>query len=637
MSNMLLVQSILLAVAILTIIVGFFFYSCDHQGIRQVKFLDRTDIVIMSVTTLVYAVISLTNLGSMNQHKNPWHGYHHGDKIILKLAKPMVVAKIDYFVGYKKGSYFVTGFDKNNESTVIFSVNQSFYNDKNKQFYNACLGCFSWQRLRLEAKNLHKPFSVIVFNIESSPVDFYKITLLNKKDVVIDYQPMNQKHAKISKDIVGNSHDVYKNLSSSALMYDEIYYVTSAYEYINGMIPDVFQQPQLGVLGMALGIIIFGFSSFGFRIFMACSGILMLPLMYIFAKRVFRNRNMAILAVFLLFIDPMHYVINQIAILDPLMVLFLFLEYYCLWLYFEARTNGVGFRLSLRYMLFVGLFLGLGFSTKWNILFSIPVILVVIICTEMLNKELFLKLPTKILSLFVLLLILPLMIYILSYVPVAKILHVSLLFKFVWQQQIFNFTYMMSVPSVIWYASKAWQWIFNQGVFPLMVIPGVDTLTNPNFDLMMHGEFGQIWLFYLNSALVSIFFPVIIALLYRIKNKKAFFIFMAILAQYLPYFFLKRSMFNYYFYSVEPLYILGVCYLFEQLKSYSLKSYNKILLTYILINIIVFIWLLPLMYNINLRLEYVLLVYRSLVWFSLSVQLLIFIIFYIFYHNNLRG
>lgn len=636
MPHMLLNQSFFLVASIVIIIIFFLIYSRDNQGLRFVQFLDRSDIIIMVIVTIIYAVISFSNLGSTYRYKNPWHGNNYNDKIILKLATPTVIAKINYFIGYKKGSYSVNGIDKNNQSTVIFSAKRSFFYDKNNQYKGACFGCFAWQNLILSANNLQRPFSSIVFNIESAPVDFYKIQLLDRNNKIINYKAINQNHINIFNDLRYDKQSLdFEHSAHDVLIYDEMYYVTSAYQYLHGMVPEIFQQPQLGILVIALGVMLFGISSFSFRIFMACGGILMLPLIYIFARRIFRNREIAILAIFLLFIDPMHYAINQIALLDPLMTLFLFVAYYFLWLYFEARIKGVSFRLSLRYMLFVGMFFGLGVSTKWGVLFSLPVILAILIYTEIFDPNRFKNFISKILSLFVLLIILPVIIYIVFYIPIANVLGVSHLFKFVWQQQLSNLAYMMSIYSNNWYSSRAWQWLFNQGTFPLVIVPGVDAINNKNFDLLMHGNCGEIWLFYLNPGLIGIFFPVMLVLLYKLKNKSAFFIFLSIISQYMPYFFLKRTLYIYYFYAIEPLLILGVCFMFNELKVSFKNNYKKLLSIYVLINLSAFIWFLPLMYGFNSKLWYVLTVYRSLIWLSFIVQAFILIVFYRFYCYNL--
>ena len=75
--------------------------------------------------------------------------------------------------------------------------------------------------------------------------------------------------------------------------FDEIYHARTAYEFIKGREVYEWTHPPLGKSIIALGIRIFGMNPFGWRFMGTLFGVLMLPLMYIFAKKNYINNALA--------------------------------------------------------------------------------------------------------------------------------------------------------------------------------------------------------------------------------------------------------------------------------------------------------------------------------------------------------
>ena len=73
----------------------------------------------------------------------------------------------------------------------------------------------------------------------------------------------------------------------SQTYFDEIYYVRTAEDYLNRRDAYEWTQPPLGKLILAAGIFVFGFTPFGWRITAVLFAMLMIPVAYLFGKKVF--------------------------------------------------------------------------------------------------------------------------------------------------------------------------------------------------------------------------------------------------------------------------------------------------------------------------------------------------------------
>lgn len=632
---MLITQSLFVVTIVLLIIIGGVVYSKDKNKIRSVRFLDRIDKIIILVMTLIYAGMSFYHFASFYPYNHPWNGNKTGDSLTLNFIKPVNLGRIDYFVGFDKGTYSISAIQDNKKIVIITAAETSSAKYRNIVSARTCIGCFLWQDIHINDRQLAHVTS-LTFTIESGSINFHKFTLVDKDNKIIsNYQLLLNNKEYSNLHIIGKTqNDLLQNNWEKSTVFDELYYVSSAYEYLHGRPPDVSEHPQLAMLLIALGLSIFGLSSFGWRILDNCSGILLVPFMYIFTKRIFRSRVLAILATFLMIIDPMHYLITKLALLDPFVTLFLVLEYYFLWCYFESRVNGISFRVASRYLLISGVFFGLAVSSKWNGLFSSLAILYLLLYCELFKcRDSATKLAVRVIISFVYFIFLPILIYVITYIPVANILHVRKLFDFVVFQQVLTYQGSSHVArGTIWYGSYAWQWLLNQGVFPLNIWPYYPIFTNQNFDLYITATKLQLPVFFVNPLLSGMFFIAIPVLTYQfIKNKdhRSIFILLAVLAQFVPYIFFQRVSFIYYFYGVEPFLILGVCYVFYSLYQIKYIAVNKVILKYIILNLLVWVWFIPIIFNLMLPYNYIMTVFRSIAYITLLINFILLIGFYL--------
>ena len=144
--------------------------------------------------------------------------------------------------------------------------------------------------------------------------------------------------------------------------FDEIYHARTAWEHLHSLWPYEISHPPLGKELMSLGILLFGMNPFGWRFMGTLFGALMLPVMYVFLKKLFGGRWVPALGTLVFASDFMHFTQTRIATIDTYGVFFILLMYlffYC-WL-----SDGSRWALALS-----GLSFGLGAASKWTAVYA---------------------------------------------------------------------------------------------------------------------------------------------------------------------------------------------------------------------------------------------------------------------------
>ena len=144
--------------------------------------------------------------------------------------------------------------------------------------------------------------------------------------------------------------------------FDEIYHARTAWEHLHGVWPYEITHPPLGKIIMGLGIRLFGMTPFGWRFSGTLFGLLMLPLLYVFLKKLFGGRWVPTLGTVIFAADFMHYVQTRIATIDTYSVFFILLMYLFLYLW---MTEDRPWALAL-----CGISFGLGAAAKWTSIYA---------------------------------------------------------------------------------------------------------------------------------------------------------------------------------------------------------------------------------------------------------------------------
>lgn len=110
--------------------------------------------------------------------------------------------------------------------------------------------------------------------------------------------------------------------------------------HLNGLPLSEMTHPPLGKILISIGIALFGMVPFGWRCVCALFGAMMVPLMYLFAWRIFRKTWAAVTATMLLCTECMHFTLSRIATLDIIIAFFILLMFYLMYCFADGLMRG---------------------------------------------------------------------------------------------------------------------------------------------------------------------------------------------------------------------------------------------------------------------------------------------------------
>lgn len=335
-------------------------------------------------------------------------------------------------------------------------------------------------------------------------------------------------------------------------MFDEVYYVGSAYEFLQGMRMYELSHPPMGKILIAIGERLFGVTPFGWRFASALAGVLLVPLFFWFLYLVTTNGTVSLIGTVLLSMDFMHFTLSRIATLDSLAAFFILLMITLLiyGLKLAERELAEGRKTPsmklVAWMILDGLAVGMGVSTKWTgfyamltmavyFLFSIgywfrkqkkngkPVRYIITLCIEGL----------EIYSL------LPLGVYLLSFIPQMKAEGAKNLWEVMWNGSLYMLNFHSDIVFEHPYESPWYTW-------PLDLVPLVDAGNFIGEDkVSLIATFGNPLIWW--SGIAAFFY-----LMYQMVHNRdqsagilCYFYFMMLA----PWFFIKRTVFIYQYYA----------------------------------------------------------------------------------------
>ena len=152
--------------------------------------------------------------------------------------------------------------------------------------------------------------------------------------------------------------------------FDEIYHARTAYEHLHQIEPYESTHPPLGKILISIGIYVFGLNPFGWSIIGTLFGVGMIPIMYVFAKRMFGRSEYALIAAFLLTFDFMHFAQTRIATIDVYGVFFIMLMFYFMYRYTTLSFYREKLWTTLIPLGLSGLFFGIGAASKWIVIYG---------------------------------------------------------------------------------------------------------------------------------------------------------------------------------------------------------------------------------------------------------------------------
>ena len=347
--------------------------------------------------------------------------------------------------------------------------------------------------------------------------------------------------------------------SPSNEYFDEVYHAFTARRMLHGdpkawewwnTPPEGFAyewtHPPLAKLGMVLGMFVFGENSFGWRIPGALLGVGSVMLIYLIAKKLFKDELIGLLSAGVFALEGLPLVMSRIGMNDSYLMFFSLLALYMFFVdkYFLSAVS-----------------FGLAISSKWSAIWLVPILLVSFF---VLKKKFRLK--------YFWFLILPPLVYLASYIPMFLTGHSFDIFVGVQKQMWWYHTRLEATHS---YTSSWWSW-------PFLVRPIYLYTSN-----VINGTVARIYamgnpvIFW--SGAVSVLLTAYLAFIER--NKKLGFIVFSYLIFFAFWAASPRIMFLYHYLPSIPFMAIAIGFI--------LRRFPRIIIPFLAISLIVYIFFFP--------------------------------------------
>ena len=491
---------------------------------------DRRDALLVTLLTLIYAAVAFGNLGDTQAPQTVRS--LDGESAVIDLGGEESVSRVQFYTGIGQGSY-----------TFAFSPDGETWLPA-ASFEQGHAALLKWQELDLSSA----PQTPVRYLRISGygPAELGEVAVYGEDGRMLPI--LSDCPELCDEQELVPAEGTYLNSS----YFDEIYHARTAWEHLRNIYPYEVSHPPLGKLILSVGIALFGMTPFGWRFMGTLFGVLMLPLMYAFAKKLYGGRLIPGCCAVIFAADFMHFTQTRIATIDTYAVFFILLMYLFMWLFVSTDR--------WQYLALSGLFFALGAASKWTCLYAgaglglIWLIYWIRKCRSGDGGAFF----KNILFCLLFFVLIPGIIYYLSYYPYALAEGITSPFdrgyaQIVLENQKFMFTYHSGVTAEHPYSSRWYQWILD--IRPILYyLKYYPDGTRSSFGAWVNPVL--CW-----AGLLALFVLAYMALARR--DKKAGFLLIGYLAQLLPWVFITRITFEYHYFPSSVFLILALGYVFS--------------------------------------------------------------------------
>jgi dolichyl-phosphate-mannose-protein mannosyltransferase len=378
-----------------------------NMGIKITK----KDLITIVLLSIVFFGIAAWNVGLVNAPVTNWQSIQQ-ESFYVNLGSNQQVQNVYFWV--KSG----------NATVSVYSGapgNWSYIGQFTNGLQPRGTDYSVYQKLSLNVDTQFLEFNVTAVNYDAQPMfsnwgitnptdqppsPFIQVTEIgienqnNQQIPIISITSENITDATIGKLVDEQNKLEIPPSYMSKMYFDEVYFARSAENYVNHQIPDERTHPPLGKLIQAIGVAVFGETSFGWRIMGVVFATLMIPLMYLLGKKLFGTWIGGFSAAFLLAFDFMHFTMARIGTVDTYVVFFSLLSQLFFLIYFMNVVKS-GWKTSVLPLFLAVVFFALGFSTKWFVLWSALGLLALLVAIRFMDlKKLKVSLGDKYVAFF---------------------------------------------------------------------------------------------------------------------------------------------------------------------------------------------------------------------------------------------
>lgn len=342
-------------------------------GIEDGRRMTKRDYIMLLILLAVYSIVAFLNLGSVSSPNTVWTA-EPGTTVIIDFGDLYDVTEIRFYGSIAEGELEI--YDESASFDGYFTPGETeplaTFDQDNGDMYK-------WVSLDLDTETHY-----LILYVASGKISMNEIAVLDG-DTILPASVYNPTGG--AERLTDEQNKVELNHSYLDDMYfDEIYHARTAYEIVKN--DDLYRSegheaaaqdgysiyewthPSLGKLFIAVGIRIFGMTPFGWRFSGTFFGVLILAVLYVFGKRIFKRSDYAFVTAALFAADGMHFAQTRIATIDTYALFFTLLMFLFMGDYIAEDFEKRPYWKKIALLGLSGVIFGLGVSSKWTCLYS---------------------------------------------------------------------------------------------------------------------------------------------------------------------------------------------------------------------------------------------------------------------------
>ncbi len=363
------------------------------------KLIIKPSNMLLILIIVTYSVISFYKLGST---KNPQTFINLKDKhqLTYKIETDQIPYKAMIYSG-------------NNETYIsVFFTNTykdfDTYQYDNKPIEIKYNNIFKWNEHYFNNTNYYK---YIMFQSYYDTTTIGEICLYDKQGNKIPLTAMEND----GKILIDEQSTIPKEMNyMNSTYFDEVYFPRTAYEQLHNMSIYEYTHPPLGKLLISIPMYFLGVTPFAYRVGGNIAGILMILVIYLISKELFKKERYALFSAIIMALDGMHFVQTRIGTADSYLVLFC-LTSFLFFLKYIKIPNTEKLDKKMMPLMLSGIFWGMAISTKWTAAYVGLGMGIIYLIKYIIGRKLDLKLLAWSVLSFI---IVPISIYVLTYIPI---------------------------------------------------------------------------------------------------------------------------------------------------------------------------------------------------------------------------
>ena len=523
--------------------------------------LNIKDYITIFIILLMYGIISFINLGDYNSPQT-FYSANLDDSITFELEKYDVIDYIMLFNGYNNSKY-----------QIYTSMNNKDYTYINELDGN---GAFAWDKRIISKKSKYVRIS---FKKDST---LGEVAFYNKDGNYLNIKSIHDNKGKIINKLNDEKDVIPKQISyMNSSYFDEIYFARTAYEYAHNIKTYEWTHPPLGKIIQMIPVVLTNhFSPFIYRFMGNIAGILMIFVMYLFGKIIFKYRKYAILSSLILCLDTFHFTQTRMGTVDSHLVLFILLAAYFMYRFIKEEKVG--------YLFLSGLMFALSISVKWTGFYGGLGLAIIYFIYMFKNKNFNAEYIVKGSVFFI---VIPLIIYCFIYLLFPNNLLYTNNLKNIEIEQNKMYTYHSNLDDDHPFSSKWYTWPFSykpvwyhQEIYNSKIKESISGIGNL-----------VIWILCIFGFIYT-FLKFILK-----KDKDSLFLIIMFLSLWLPYAFIGRVMFLYHYFPALLFIMLCLVNLLKDIN----KKCKYIIPIFLIVSLLFFIIYYPVISGIPTSSEYI--------------------------------